>query len=57
MALRNVLQALNDTDLVAAPTQSRLAGEGVTAPHHMVEMYNDEASDAPMMVLSRINES
>lgn len=56
MALRNVLQALNDTGLIAAQTESRLPGEGVTAPHH-VEMYNDEASDAPMMVLSRINES
>lgn len=57
MALRDVLQALNDTNLVAAPTESRLAGEGIVAPDRLVEMQNDEASDAPMMVLSRINES
>ncbi|MFF3216069.1 hypothetical protein ACFYYB_36330 [Streptomyces sp. NPDC002886] len=57
MALRDVLQSLNDTDLVAAPTESRLAGEGVIDPAKAAVLSNDEAYDAPMMVMSQINEA
>jgi hypothetical protein len=57
MALRDVLNSLNDTELVANPTEARLAGEGVVDPAKAALLNNDEAYDAPMMVLSQINEA
>ncbi|KPI28045.1 MULTISPECIES: hypothetical protein [unclassified Streptomyces] len=57
MALRDVLNNLNDTELVANPTEARLAGEGVIDPAKAAVLSNDEAYDAPMMVLSQINEA
>ncbi|MGG8408211.1 hypothetical protein ACM614_17210 [Streptomyces sp. 12297] len=57
MALKDVLNNLNDTELVANPTESRLAGEGVIDPAKAAVLSNDEAYDAPMMVLSQINEA
>ncbi|MBV9024674.1 MAG: hypothetical protein JO362_12985 [Streptomycetaceae bacterium] len=58
MALRDVLQALNETDLVAAPTESRLVGEGAVAPARAATLHaSNEAFDAPLMVVSQINEA
>ncbi len=57
MALRDVLQSLNDTELVANPAESRLAGEGVIDPERAAVLHHDESQDAPMMVMSQINEA
>ncbi|MGA5417908.1 hypothetical protein [Streptomyces pseudogriseolus] len=58
MALRDVFQSLNETDAVASPTESRLAGEGVLDPEKAAVLNNtEEATDAPMTVLSQINEA
>lgn len=57
MALRDVLSALNETDLVAAPTEGRLAGEGGVNPARVAAFASDEAYDAPMMAMSQINEA
>ncbi|MGC5330630.1 hypothetical protein [Micromonospora sp. DT62] len=57
MALRDVLHALNETELVAAPTEARLGGEGQVSPARVAEQASEDAFDAPMMVLSQINEA
>lgn len=57
MALRDVLNALNDGDVVAAQAISRLAGEGGVDPARVANYASDEAYDAPMMVVSQINEA
>ncbi|MFE2533796.1 MULTISPECIES: hypothetical protein [unclassified Streptomyces] len=58
MALRDVFQSLNETDAVASPAESRLAGEGLLDPEKAAVLNNnEEAADAPMTVLSQINEA
>ncbi len=56
MALQDVLNALNESDVTSATT-SRLAGEGGVSPAQVAAYATDEAYDAPMMVLSQINEA
>jgi hypothetical protein len=58
MALRDVMRALNEKDLVAPATESRLAGEGQMDPDRAVKnQVREEASNAPLMRLSQINEA
>jgi hypothetical protein len=58
MALRDVFQSLNEADVLASAAESRLAGEGVLDPEKAAVLNNsEEAADAPMTVLSQINEA
>jgi hypothetical protein len=57
LSLKNVLSALNDADMVAAPSMSRAAGEGGVDPARVAAYSTDEAYDAPMMIMSQINEA
>ncbi|AND17199.1 hypothetical protein [Rathayibacter tritici] len=57
MGLKDVLSALNDADIVAAPSLARAAGEGGVDPSKVAAYASDEAYDAPMMIMSQINEA
>jgi hypothetical protein len=52
------MRALNEKDLAAPATESRLAGEGQMDPDRAVKnQVQEEASSAPLMRMSQINEA
>lgn len=58
MALRDVFKSGSDEELTSSETESRLPGEGLVTPDVAAELISsDESEDAPLMVLSQINEA